>query len=284
MPLPALLLRKNENAHKNDFGHLLVIAGSSAMLGAASLCTLAAMRCGAGLASVAVPRSMNSALQKKLSSVVMTLPLPQTRSGALAFSSYACLKRAWGRYQAMAIGPGLGRDPSTGKLARALVRYAPCPVVVDADALNALDDPGNILEKAAGPRVLTPHTGEFSRLTGLPVREIEKEREALAVIFARKWKGVLLLKGNRTVVADPRGQLYVNRTGNPGLATAGTGDVLTGMIGAFLAQGLTPFESARWGAFLHGKSADLAAKEIPRVSLIATDLIERIPAVFKKLV
>ena len=263
MPLPAPLSRSTPRLSKKDFGHLLIIAGSPSMLGAAALSSLAAMRCGAGLVTAAVPRGLNLTLQKKISNVVMTKPLSQSRCGAFSLKAYAQLKKIWDRFDAIAIGPGLGREWTTLQLARQVIIHCPKPLVIDADALFALAGHTQILLKAKAPRVLTPHCPEMSRLSNLSARD-----------FARRYHCVLLLKGHRTVVASAQGKTYINRTGNVGMATAGSGDVLTGMITAFLGQGMGPFDAAKYGAYYHGKAGDLAARLQGKVGMIASDIID----------
>ena len=284
MPRPSVLLRRNPYRNKKDFGHVLVIAGSAPMLGASALCSLAAVRSGAGLVTAAVPESLNLTLQKKIVHVVMTLALPQTLRGAFSLRSFFLIKRNFSKYNAIAIGPGLGREASTGHLVEKLVEHYPGPMVVDADALYALVETQNfvsLLIKAKGPRVLTPHAGEMARLTKKTVKEIEGNRQGAALEFARQNKCILVLKGHRSVIASFNGKIIVNTTGNVGMATAGSGDVLAGMIAAFLAQGIDPFEAARWGVYYHGKAGDWAMRRMGKVSLMATDLIEAIPKVLK---
>jgi len=251
------------------------------MLGAAALSSLAAMRSGAGLVTAAVARGSNLTLQKKISNVVMTLALAQSRTGAFSLKAYDQLKKIWDRFDALAIGPGLGRERGTLQLARQVIIHCPKPLVIDADALFALAQKTEILFKAKGPRILTPHSGEMSRLINCSIKEIETKRLKIASDFARQYNCVLLLKGHRTVVASPEGKTYINRTGNVGMATAGSGDVLTGMITAFLGQGNSPYDSACRGAYFHGAAGDHAAKTKSKAGMIASDIIESIPYVFK---
>ena len=281
MRLPVPLLRQKNNVHKNDFGHVLVAAGSPTMLGAACLTSLAAMRAGAGLVTAAVPEGLNLTLQKKIAYVVMTFPVAQTRGMAFSFSAAAQILRRINKFNAVAIGPGLSLDPSTARFVRRMILMCPCSMVVDADALNAIAGHADILLQAKGPRILTPQPGEMSRLTGIGRDQIEHDRKDVARKFARQYRCVLVLKGHRTVVASPDGKVHVNTTGNSGMATAGAGDVLTGMIAALLAQGLAPFEAARWGVYLHGKAGDAAAKAKGKAGLIAGDLIDQIPGILK---
>jgi len=249
------------------------------MLGAAALTAFTAMRSGAGLVTVGIPKSLQTTLQKILSPVIMTLPLPETPKKSLALSAFKPIQTISPRYQALAIGPGLSQNPLTQKLIQKIITTCCLPIVVDADALTAFGfhRPSSIVHH----RVLTPHVGEMARLTGKTRSWIEANREEAARTFATVYGVVVLLKGPRTVVASPDGQLYINKTGNSGMATAGSGDVLTGMIAAFLAQGLSAFEAAKWGAYLHGLAGDLAAKDRGRTAMIATDIIDAIPEAIK---
>lgn len=277
MKLPSVLLRRQPNVHKNTFGHVLILAGSQRMLGAAALTGLAAMRCGAGLVSIGIPQSLNAVLQKKISNVIMTLPLKETRNQSLTFSAYGQIKKSFSSYNALAIGPGLSRHPGTQKLISKIIAASPVPLIIDADAINALSGNLQTLLKTKTLKILTPHSGEMSRLIQKSKDFIEHNREETAHAFAEEYHCVLLLKGAKTVVAAPGKKIYTNTTGNAGMATAGSGDVLTGMIAAFVAQGISGFEAARWGAYLHGKAGDLAAQAKTRLSLIASDIIDYIP-------
>ena len=281
MRLPTPLLRRDPKAHKNQFGHVLVLAGSPAMLGAAALCSLAAMRTGAGLVTVGIPRSLNTALQKKLSPVVMTWPLPQTASGSLSAAAQTTLEKNFTKFSVIAVGPGLSQNPGTQRLIRALIARAPIPLVIDADGLNALIGHLPLLQKTSTLKILTPHPGEMARLTGKPTGEREEQRRILARQFAQQHGCILLLKGHRTIIASPDGRTVVNTTGNSGLAKAGSGDVLTGMIAALVAQRVEGFAAATWGAYLHGRAADLAVRKIPAAALIASDLLDYIPAALR---
>lgn len=243
------------------------------MLGAAALCGLAAMRSGAGLVTIGVAKSLNLALQSKISNVIMTLPLDET-SGHIAFGAYALIKKSFSKYQSVAIGPGLGQEAGTKKFVLKMIQECPLPLVIDADALNILSLDLNILRRAQGPRIITPHSGEMARLTGLTRQAIESNRIKSARDFAGRFDCVVVLKGHHTIVASPSGKTYVNKTGNSGMATAGSGDVLTGMIAALLGQGIKPFESAKIACHWHGLVGDYAAKKIGKLSLIATDLID----------
>ncbi len=289
MRLPTPLLRRDKRAYKNKFGHVLVLAGSQRMAGAAVLSSLAAMRTGAGLVTVGVPRSLTASVQKHLSPVVMTWPLPETLKKGLSPRAWGQVSVSLSRFQALAVGPGMGNDESTARFVRHLVGEATLPMVIDADGLNALAGHTAVLTRSSGIKILTPHLGEFARLLGIERRE-ERTRltdhqnlqRSRAREFARANQCVLVLKGHRTVITDPGGRQTVNMTGNVGMATAGSGDVLTGMVAALLAQGVEAGWAARTAVYLHGLAGDLAAAAKGRASLIATDIIECIPAALLK--
>jgi len=281
MQLPAPLSRRKSNVHKNTFGHVLVLAGSKRMLGAAALTSLSALRGGAGLVTCGVPKSLNNSAHKKISHCVMTCPLKETKEASISESAFDQIKKKLDEYQAIAIGPGLSTNPSTAKFVYKIITNAKQPIVIDADAINALSKNISILQKAKAPLILTPHLGEMARLLNTKKSSIEKDRSHKAKTFAQRYHCVLLLKGHRTVVASPNGKIHINKTGNAGMATAGSGDVLTGIISALLAQSLTPFEAAKWGAMIHGKAGDLAAQSHTKCAMIATDIIDAIPQALK---
>jgi len=256
---------------------VLFLAGSRNMLGASALCGLAAMRGGAGLATLAVPKSLNGILQKKISPVIMTLPLDETKAQTFSVSAFSAVKKTAQKYQALGIGPGLTRNPATQRLVYKLVEKIPLPMLIDADALNALSENPKPLNRSAAARIITPHPGEFSRLTKKSVKTIEQDRKGLALAFAKQHNCIVVLKGPQTVVASPKGKTYINKTGNAGMATAGSGDVLTGILTAFLGQGIEAFKAAKAGVYLHGLAGDLAAKAKGKASMIATDIIDQIP-------
>ncbi|MCA9399212.1 MAG: NAD(P)H-hydrate dehydratase [Candidatus Omnitrophica bacterium] len=282
MRLPAPLLRNKKNAYKNVFGHALILAGSRQMLGAGALTALAAMRSGAGLTSIGIPKSLNAVMQKKAPNVVMTVSLPETREQTLAPSAVKTILTLSGQYDVLALGPGLSKNKGTQQLIKNVISQSKIPLVIDADGLNAVAASPQVLLKTKTSKILTPHPGEMARLAGTTKSLVEKKRRQTAVEFARKYQCVLLLKGPATLVVSSDGQVYTNRTGNAGMATAGSGDVLTGMITAFLAQGLSPFDAAKYGAYLHGVAGDLAARDKTKMAMIASDIIEYIPKAVKK--
>jgi NAD(P)H-hydrate epimerase len=266
-------------SHKGTFGHLLVLAGSEGKTGAAALASQGGLRAGAGTVTLGVAASLNDILEVKLTEA-MTLPLPQAEGArALGRRALEPILAAIDGRTVLALGPGLGTHPETQELVRRLVRLAPRPMVVDADGVNAIASDPSCLSQAAGPRILTPHPGEMARLSGFTTMEVQARRLDVAREAAARHGAVVVLKGAQTLVAAPDGRLSLNPSGNPALASGGTGDVLTGLIGGFLAQGLPPWDAARLGVYLHGLAADhFAARYGPR-SLAAGDLIDLFPEV-----
>lgn len=278
-----LLPKRKSDTHKGDYGHVFVIAGSVGMTGAAALCAQAALLSGSGLVTLGICKSLNPILARKLTEV-MTKPLPETRQQTLSEKALPEILKFDKKVDCVAIGPGLSRNSSTQKLVKRLIVSLNKPMVLDADGINALERKAAILKSAKAPIVITPHPGEMSRLIFLSRAEITRNKEKVAKDFANKYNVVCVLKGHRTVVAEPKGKTYTNTTGNPGMASGGVGDVLTGMIASFIGQGLKPFDAAKLGVYLHGLAGDLAAKEKGQFSLIATDILNKLPLAIKKLV
>jgi NAD(P)H-hydrate epimerase len=285
MRLPTQLLYRKADSHKKDFGDIFILAGSSRFSGAAVLCAESALRSGAGLVTLGIPKSINNAMIKIKPKEVMTLPLPETNEQTLSLSAYKKIKDFIKGIDILVIGPGLGDNNSTYKLVRQIISTIDKRIVIDADGLNALVGNLNILKRPNGRQfdaILTPHPGEMSRLIGLDIAKIQKNRKDIAKKFAKDYNVTVVLKGYRTEVTDYQGNFYTNSTGNPGMSTAGSGDVLTGMIGAFFGQGLNAFEAAKYAVYLHGLAGDLAAKEKTQISMIASDIINKIPEAIKK--
>lgn len=282
-----VLFHRKDNTHKGDYGHILILAGSAGFSGAAVLCANAAMRCGAGLVSLGAPEGVYSIIAKKSYPEVMVKPLAETKERTLSLKAYPAIMALAQKADLLAMGPGLSQNSQTQKLVLRIIRGSQKSLVIDADGLNALCGHLDILRITpagkAGITILTPHPGEFSRLIGRPLAYVQKNREMLAKRFASDYNIILILKGHRTIVASAGGKTYVNKTGNPGMAGAGSGDVLTGMIAALLGQGLSGFEAARLGVYLHGEAGDLAAKEKTQAGMIASDIIENIPKALKAL-
>jgi NAD(P)H-hydrate epimerase len=272
------LAPRSADANKGNFGRVLVVAGSRGMSGAAALCATAALRGGAGLVRVALPEGILP-LVAPINPCYMTAPLPQDAEGRLAAAheELVALVR-WGTVAAL--GPGLGQSADVTRLLLAVLGQTTTPLVLDADALNNLAPHLDRLGPPGRPTVLTPHPGEFARLSGSDVPTVQANRREAAVRFAAQHGVVLVLKGAGTVVTDGR-RLYVNGTGNPGMATGGSGDVLGGLIAALIGQGLEAFAAAQLGVYLHGLAGDLARDELGEVSLIASDLVSYLPRAFQ---
>jgi len=265
------------SAHKGIFGHAGIIAGSVGKTGAAALAAQAALRMGAGLVTVAIPNSVNDVLEAKLLEV-MTLPLPETKARTLARSSLHRILPFIHARTAVAIGPGLSTHPETVELVQSLMKHLDRPSVLDADALNAIAGRASLLTECKTPPVLTPHPGEMARLeVGATAQSVNADRIGIARRFARERGVFLVLKGARTVIARPDALVAICPTGNPGMATAGTGDVLTGMLVGLLAQGVPAWDAACAAAYVHGAAGDLAAQKLGAVGMIARDLIAHIP-------
>lgn len=269
------------DVHKKACGRVLVVAGSIGMTGAASLTSLAALRSGAGLVTLGIPRSLNSILEKKVTEV-MTVPLPETASASLSLEALDPIQELISSFDVLALGPGLSCEAETVSLVLKLVESVCLPLVLDADGLNALVGRVDILSKRSYPTVITPHPGELARLFGITAGEVQLDRLQFARRTAKEWGVVVVLKGARSIVGSSQG-LVVSTTGNPGMATAGTGDVLTGLIAGLLSQGVEPFKAAVLGTYLHGLAGDIAVRELTEYCLIAGDLLDYLPVAFKKL-
>jgi NAD(P)H-hydrate epimerase len=258
------------DSHKGDFGRVLIVAGSVGRTGAAHLAAVGALRSGAGLVTVATPRSCLGVIAS-MGPEYMTEALDETPSGAIHF---AALDRLFELdADVIAVGPGLGRDPGTVAFVHGLLERAGVPVVIDADGLNAFGgDPDRLMGRDGVDVVVTPHPGEMSRLLGTSIEAVQRDRLGSARGFATEHKAHVVLKGHRTIVAGPDGRAFVNLTGNPGMATGGTGDLLTGMIAAWIAQLLDAEAACRLAVYLHGSAGDLAAAETGDVALIASDI------------
>lgn len=286
-PLPRLPVRLAES-HKGDYGRVLLIGGARGMSGAIALAGMAALRSGAGLVRLAVPEVCLD-LVASFDPSYMTAPLPADSGGGFSPQARQPLEELAQAADCIAIGPGLGRSPGASALVAFLYRDARQPLVLDADALNALAASPETLAAPGGPRLLTPHPGEFQRLlagdspqAGVTSRSPRQEQEQEAISLAGRHRLVVVLKGHRSLVTDGR-QVFHNTTGNPGMARGGSGDVLTGVIAALLGQGLPPYDAARLGVHVHGLAGDLAAAELGQIGMTARDLVSHLPAAFLRL-
>lgn len=272
--LPRLPPRRPDS-NKGDFGRALVLAGSRGMAGAGVLCAGAALRAGAGLVKLAVPGTLLP-IVAVANPCVMTAALPEDDAGRFRGDAAAEALQLAQAHDVVALGPGLGRSAGLSYFVSHLLAKHDKPIVLDADGLNNLTDDPKALANHTGPMVITPHPGEFARLLHVATADVQANRRQLAANFARQHGLVVVLKGQGTIVTDGR-RLCCNPTGNPGMATAGSGDVLTGVIAALLGQGLDAFAAAQLGAYLHGLAGDCASRAIGEISLIATDLIDYLP-------
>lgn len=263
----ALLPDRDENAHKGDFGKVLLLCGSEGYTGAAALAAMGALRCGAGLVYLGVPRSIYAIEAVKLTEPIV-FPLPE-ENGMLSSQAMPKILTMLDSMDAVLIGPGLGRSEGARAVIRTVLEEAKCPVVLDADGINGICRHMDILRERHYPTVLTPHAGEFLRLGA----DAADGRQASAQRFAREYGCILVLKGHNTVITDGD-ECYVNQTGNPGMAVGGSGDVLAGMITGLLGQGLTPLTAAACGAWLHGAAGDLCAKALGQYAMLPTDMLE----------
>jgi len=270
--------------HKGDYGHVFVLAGSKGLTGAAYLTSQAALLSGSGLVTLGIPESLNPVMARKLTEV-MTLPLAETEKATLSRKAHRRIKEFLKKRKidALAVGPGLSQNASTVMLVRRLIAELKVPFVLDADGINAFAGNASLLKEIGAQAIITPHPGEMGRLLGRKISRAQKNRINVAKKFVNEYNNILVLKGYRTVVAAPGRHCYVNKTGNPGMASGGTGDVLTGIIASLIGQKMNPYEAAVLGVHVHGLAGDLAKKEKGERSLIATDLLKKLPEAFKKM-
>jgi len=277
-----LIPQRKRYSHKGTYGHLLIIAGSRGKTGACLLAARAALRSGAGLVTVGVPESLLQVFESRVTDE-MCLGLPDRGDGTLRKDAVdIILEFVKKRGRAIAIGPGIGVTEDTKGIIKELIERIEVPMVIDADGINCLQGMAEILKNKKADIVLTPHPGEMARLTGLQIEEIERRRIDLPQEFSLNYGLTIVLKGVPTVIGH-NGYTYINPTGNPGMAKAGSGDVLTGIIGGLMAQGLTSLDSAILGVYLHGLAGDIGASHKGEHSLLASDIIEYIPEGFKEL-
>lgn len=280
--LKSLFHRRNRNSHKGDYGHALLIGGSDGYGGSISLAAMAAVRSGVGLVSVVVPRGIRdlvagSALE------AMVFGVDETPEGALGVSAWEKVLPRIDDFTAVMIGPGLGHAAPQRELVRRVLAESKAPVIVDADALNCLEGQTDLLANARAPVIITPHPGEMARLLGSTAAKIQSDRRTSAHEAVKRTKATVVLKGAGTIVTAPKHPAHVNMMGNPGMATGGTGDVLSGVVGGLLAQGFKPFDAARAAVYVHGRAGDIAAHRRCQTSLTAVDIIAELPFSFREL-
>jgi ADP-dependent NAD(P)H-hydrate dehydratase / NAD(P)H-hydrate epimerase len=275
-----LSIPRNPDTHKGDYGHLLVIAGSVGKTGAAAMACQAALRMGAGLVTLAIPKSLNGIMEMKLTEV-MTEPLPETLKQTLSLRAFSAILRLCENKKAVIIGPGLGTFKETQSLVLKLIKALGLPIILDADGLTALATQPKTLPVTNRSLILTPHPGEMARLMRCQVKEVLEDRIGVSRNFSQSHHVHLVLKGHPTLISTPKGEVFINPTGNPGMASGGTGDVLTGMIGGLVCQGFDILPSLQMAVYLHGMAGDEGAQEWGEKSLIATDIIKKIPTLLK---
>ncbi len=279
--IAALFQPRDFISHKGNYGHLLAVAGSAGKTGAAALCANAAARSGTGLVTLGVAKALNARMESQVTEA-MTFPLPDEGREFLGFSCLENIVSLAKDKTALAIGPGIGTDKATQKLVQKIVTTIKIPMVIDADGLNCIAINTDVLKTKKAPAILTPHPGEMARLCNLSTKQIQENRLDIAKQFSKKFDTILVLKGSQTLVSLPDGRVFINSTGNPGLASGGMGDVLTGMIAGFAAQGFQPEDAAVAGVYIHGMCADLLAEEIGTFGFLASDMVDIIPQIIHK--
>jgi len=280
--LRAVLPNRPEAGHKGIFGHLFVLAGSRGFTGAAKLVCEAACRSGVGLVTLGIPYPLGDIIACALTEA-MSLRLPSTDGESLAHEGLDQALAFAADKQAVVLGPGLSRHPGTIAFVQDFLPHCPTPLLVDADGLNALSEHPELLHEVRRPCILTPHPGEMARLLGGSTAAVQADREGTAKAFAMQYGCGVVLKGHGTVIAAPDGRLAVNPTGNSGLASGGTGDVLAGLIGGLLAQGMLAFDAACLGVYLHGLAADIVAERASKRGMIARDVIRALPEAWRRI-
>ena len=271
-------------ANKGSFGHVLVVGGSVGKAGAAAMAGMSALRTGAGLATVATPKSMLATVAG-FHPEIMTEPCAETDGGTISLRAleYGHVDSLVKGKTVLAIGPGISRHPETSEFVRTIVERYSTPIVLDADGINAFEGQADKLNGKGGTLVITPHPGEMSRLTGLSIPEVQRHRTGVARRFAAEHELIVVLKGHRTLIAQPNGEVWVNTTGNPGMATGGTGDVLTGMVAGMIAQHPSHvMEGVAAAVYMHGLAGDVACETMGEQSLVATDLIKALPEAMRR--
>lgn len=282
------LIEYSKNASKADYGKLLIVAGSQRLPGPAILSAKAALRSGCGTVRVAAPASICTQIGTDVPELMM-IPLPETSDGTVSSAALKIIEKQYEACDAAVVGPGLDENDETNELCLRIVSACPLPLLIDAQALVALGKTaakqrsfGASQDNRVLERVLTPHAGEMSALLGIETKEIEANREQTAHDFARENSLTLVLKGRETLIAAPEGKLFLNTAGTRGMGTAGSGDVLSGVIGALLAQGMDATRAAIWGVHLHAKAGELAAGHRGDDGMMATDFLERLPHALKR--
>ena len=270
------LSKRNLNSHKGSYGRVAIIAGSRGMTGSAYLSSQSALRTGSGLVYTLIPEYLETIMSIKLTEAIIK-PIIDNGKGHFVKESIEPIINELDTMDSIAIGPGIGVDKDRIQLVSEIISRAKAPLVVDADGINCLSENIELLNQRTNPIIITPHPGEMSRLLNIETKEIESKRQYYSQYLSDKYNIIIVLKGNKTIVASPDYEHYINNTGNPGMATAGSGDVLTGIIASLLGQGLDPFYAAKLGVKLHGLAGDIARDKLGEYGMIASDIVEAIP-------
>lgn len=276
------VFNRPDDSNKGTLGSLLCICGSYGMAGAAIMAGKAALRCGIGLLKIAIPKSIYPVCATNILESVY-YPLEETSNGVISSKNTDFLLEMCEKSSAVVIGCGLSVCDDTKNLVQSVITNCEKPLVIDADALNCICNKPEILKNLKAPAIITPHPGEMARLLQSTPKTVNSSRENTAINFAKKFGVVTVLKGAGTIIASPDGEVYINHTGNSGMATGGSGDVLSGIIGSLLAQGASPINATAAGVFLHGTIGDLAAEKLGKISMLPTDMIDMIPTAYLKL-
>lgn len=276
------VFNRPDDSNKGTLGSLLCICGSYGMAGAAIMAGKAALRCGIGLLKIAIPKSIYPVCATNILESVY-YPLEETSNGVISSKNTDFLLEMCEKSSAVVIGCGLSVCDDTKNLVQSVITNCEKPLVIDADALNCICNKPEILKNLKAPAIITPHPGEMARLLHSTPKTVNSNRENTAIDFAKKFGVVTVLKGAGTIIASPDGEVYINHTGNSGMATGGSGDVLSGIIGSLLAQGAAPINAAAAGVFLHGTIGDLAAEKLGKISMLPTNMIDMIPTAYLKL-
>lgn len=276
------VFNRPDDSNKGTLGSLLCICGSYGMAGAAIMAGKAALRCGIGLLKIAVPKSIYPVCATNILESVY-YPLEETSNGVISSKNTDFLLEMCEKSSAVVIGCGLSVCDDTKNLVQSVITNCEKPLVIDADALNCICNKPEFLKNLKAPAIITPHPGEMARLLHSTPKTVNSNRENTAINFAKKFGVVTVLKGAGTIIASPDGEVYINHTGNSGMATGGSGDILSGIIGSLLAQGASPINAAAAGVFLHGTIGDLAAEKLGKISMLPTDMIDMIPKAYLKL-
>lgn len=274
--MEGLLEKRRVNTHKGNYGRVGIIGGSIGFTGAPYLASLASLRTGSGYAYTLVPGEISEVMSIKLIEAIVR-PIEDNRKGSFTMESLQDILKYTKDMDALAIGPGMGVDADRTYIVKKIIKNVDAPIVLDADAINCISNDPDMLMEHKGIIIATPHPGEMAKFLDISIEKLQKNRVHYSELISKRYNIIIVLKGYKTVVAHPNGHTYINNTGNPGMATAGTGDILTGMIASLLGQGINPFVAAKLGVYLHGIAGDITKEQLGEYGMIASDIIDNIP-------